>query len=82
MSETRTVPGLSAKLRYPPRPYQAPTSGTVEERLADISREINNKADRTGIPNFTAIRLTGENGLPYHIYVDATGALRCVPATQ
>lgn len=78
---TPRVPGLDPKLRYAPRPYAAPTSGTVEERLADISRELNTKATRATIANFTAIQLTGENGLPYLVYVDSAGVLRCTPVT-
>ena len=79
---TPRVPGLNAQLRQAPRIYSAPTSGTVEERLADISRELNTKATRAAIPNFTAIQLTGENGLPYLVYVDSAGVLRVSPVTK
>jgi hypothetical protein len=69
-------------LRYPPQPYAAPTAGTVDERLADIAKAINSKADRIGIPNVTAIQMTGQNGLPYLLYVDATGTLKCDPVVE
>ena len=75
------APQINPTIRHPPQPYQAPTSGTIEERLADVSRAINQKADRMGTPNFTAIQLTSENGLPYLLYVDAQGNLRCVAST-
>ena len=82
MSDTpRVVPGLSPQRRHPPAPYVAPTNGTVEERLADIARAINGKADRVGIPNVTALQMTSESGLPFLIYVDSAGTLRCVPVT-
>jgi hypothetical protein len=54
----------------------------VDERLADIAKAINTKADRIGIPNVTAIQMTGQNGLPYLLYVDATGALKCDPVVE
>ena len=83
MSDTTPrVPGLNPALRQAPRIYAAPTAGTIDERLADISRELNTKANRAGIPNFTAIQLTGENGLPYLLYVDAAGTLRVTPVTK
>lgn len=75
------APQINPKVRHAPQPYQAPTSGSIEDRLADVSRAINAKADRIGIPNFTAIQLTSENGLPYLLYVDSQGNLRCVPST-
>ena len=75
------TPAIHAKLRHPPQPYTAPTGGTIDERLSDIARAINAKADRVGIPNVTAIQMTSEAGLPYLIYVDATGSLRCTPVT-
>lgn len=77
----RVTPAITPKLRHPPAPYVAPQIGTVEERLADIARAINTKADRVGIPNVTAIQMTSETGLPFLIYVDATGTLRCEPVT-
>jgi len=60
----------------------APTAGSVDERLADIAKAINTKADRIGIPNVTAIQMTGQNGLPYLLYVDATGTLKCDPVVE
>lgn len=76
-----TIPAIHQKLRHPPQSYVAPTGGTVDERLADIARAINRKADRVGIPNVSAIQMTGQDGLPYLIYVDATGTLKCDPVT-
>lgn len=75
------TPAIHVQLRHPPQPYVAPVNGTVEERLADIARAINTKADRVGIPNVSAIQMTGQDGLPYLIYVDATGVLKCDPVT-
>lgn len=75
------TPAIHAQLRHPPAPYTAPTGGTIDERLADIAEAINRKADRVGIPNLAAIQLTGQDGLPYLLYVDATGTLKCDPVT-
>jgi len=82
MSGSARTPAIHTQLRYPPQPYTAPTAGSVDERLADIAKAINTKADRIGIPNVTAIQMTGQNGLPYLLYVDATGVLKCDPVVE
>jgi hypothetical protein len=82
MSGSARAPAIHTQLRYPPQPYAAPTAGSVDERLADIAKAINSKADRIGIPNVTAIQMTGQNGLPYLLYVDATGTLKCDPVVE
>jgi len=75
------VPGLSPRRYHPVPHYRAPDGGTIEQRLDDIAQAINTKADRVGVPNFTAITLHGQNGLDYLLYVDATGVLKCDPVT-
>jgi len=75
------VPGLSPRRYHPVAAYQAPTSGTLDERLDDIAQAINAKADRIGIPAFTAITLHGHNGQDYLVYVDNAGVLKCDPVT-
>lgn len=75
------TPQISPKRRQPPAPFRPATGGSVEQRISDLADAINRKADTRGVPNFTAINLTGEDGKPYLIYVDAAGTLRCVPVT-
>lgn len=75
------VPAISPKRRRPAAPFVAPSSGSIEERLAAIAQEINRKADRVTIPAVTAIEMTSEAGTPYLVYVDAQGNLRTVAMT-
>lgn len=81
MSDTPRVPGLSPRRYRPTPPYEAPTAGTIDERLAHVAHAINRKADLRGVPNFTAITLHGANGQDYIVYVDSAGVLRADPVT-
>lgn len=80
MSRVR-APSISPQIRRPPQQYQPAQGVSLEQHLSDIAEAVNRKADIAGIPNFGAIQLTSEAGLPYLIYVDAAGHLQCVPAT-
>lgn len=70
------IPGPSPQLHAtPPAPFAAPTSGTIEERLAQVANAINRKADASGTPTFGWIRLIAPDGTVWAVSVDINGAL-------
>jgi hypothetical protein len=65
-----------ARPYHPVPPFQAPLSGTLEERLANMATEINRKADQ-GVQG-TAYRfmaLTDPSGQTWRIEITTGGVL-------
>lgn len=60
----------------PPAPFQAPTSGSIDERLAVMAQEINRKAN-AGLagPSYAFIGLIAPNGTTYRISVSDAGTI-------
>jgi hypothetical protein len=73
-----------ARPYHPPAPFSAPTSGTIDQRLADMAAAINRKAD-AGIqgPAFHFVALIDTTGQTWKVTVDSAGALHTelVPRT-
>jgi len=68
----------------PPAPFQAPTSGTVDERLSVMAAEINRKANASFAgPVYAFLGLVAPDGSTWQVTVDNTGALQVtqVPRT-
>ena len=65
-----------ARPYHPAPPFQAPTSGTIDERLANIATAINRKADQ-GVQGTAQhfLALISPNGTTYRIEIDNAGAL-------
>jgi len=60
----------------PPAPFQAPTGGSLDERLSVIAQEINRKANAGGAgPAYHFIGLISENGTTWRLTVDDSGIL-------
>ena len=60
----------------PPAPFQAPTGGSIDERLAIMAQEINRKANagRAG-PSYSFIGLISPNGTTWRVTVDDAGVI-------
>jgi hypothetical protein len=71
-------------LSHPPPPFTSSTSGTIDQRLADIAEAINRKADK-GVqgPAYKFLALISTNGTTFRLTVDDAGALHteAVPRT-
>jgi hypothetical protein len=65
-----------ARPYHPVPPFQAPLSGTLEERLANMATEINRKADQ-GVQGtaYPFIALTSPNGQTWRVEVTDAGVL-------
>jgi hypothetical protein len=73
----------SSPYRHPPPPFQAPVSGSIDQRLADLAAAINRKAD-AGLAN-TAVHFIGmiaPDGSTWRLYVDSSGALHTELVTR
>ena len=69
---------------HPAAPFQAPVSGSIDQRLADMAAAINRKAD-AGLAN-TAVHFIGmidDTGQTWRLSVDSAGVLHTelVPRT-
>lgn len=69
---------------HPPSPFQAPVSGSIDQRLADMAAAISRKAD-AGLAT-TAVHFIGmvsPDGTTWRLSVDDTGAVvtEVVPRT-
>jgi hypothetical protein len=62
-------------LRHAPAPFTAPTSGDLEQRLAQIAEALNGKASATTPPAWPFIGLRSADGTMWKISVDNTGAI-------
>jgi hypothetical protein len=69
---------------HPPPPFQAPMSGTIDERLANIATAINRKADQ-GVQGTAThfLALIAPDGSTWRIEIDTAGVLHTtvVPRT-
>ena len=65
-----------ARPYHPAPPFQAPMSGSLDERLANIAEAINRKADQ-GVQGTAQhfLALISPNGTTYRIEIDNAGAL-------
>jgi hypothetical protein len=74
---------MALPVRHPPAPFQAPTSGTVDERLAAIAAELNRKAN-SGIagPSYKFLGLIAPDGSTWQLTIDNAGALHTTRATR
>lgn len=60
----------------PPAPFQAPTGGSLDERLSVIAQEINRKANAGGAgPAYHFIGLISPNGTTYRVSVNDAGTI-------
>jgi hypothetical protein len=75
---------LMARPYHPAPPFQAPMSGTLDERLANIATELNRKANQ-GVQGTAQhfLALIAPDGSTYRVLVDDAGALHTelVPRT-
>lgn len=60
---------------YPPAPFLPPTSGDIDQRMAQIAEAINKKADSTALPTFSAIYLRATDGSTWRLGVSTAGGL-------
>jgi hypothetical protein len=67
------TPAAAAHAR-PPAPFVAPTSGDIDQKLAQIAEAINRKAD-ANTPTFAWIKLLAPDGSTWALSVDINGAL-------
>jgi len=60
----------------PPAPFQAPTAGSIDERLAIMAQEINRKAN-AGLagPAYSFLGLISPDGTAWRVSVDDAGVL-------
>jgi len=67
---------MAVPVRHPAAPFQAPTSGSIDERLAIIAAELNKKAN-SGIagPSYHFLGLISPNGTAWRLTVDDAGVL-------
>jgi hypothetical protein len=66
---------MSGALPRPPAPFSAPTSGTIDQKLAEIANAINGKASATHPPAYQFMGLVSPNGTLWRITVDDSGVL-------
>jgi hypothetical protein len=59
----------------PPAPFVAPTTGTIDQRLARFADAINRKADQTLMPVYSAVRLIAPDGSVWALTISDAGAL-------
>jgi hypothetical protein len=59
-----------------PQPFQAPTNGTIDERLAVIAQEINRKAN-AGLagPAYHFLGLISPDGTTWRVSITDAGAI-------
>jgi hypothetical protein len=73
-----------ARPYHPPAPFTAPTSGDLDQRLADMAAAINRKADQ-GVQGTASrfLALIAPDGSTWRIEIDVAGALHTsvVPRT-
>jgi len=67
---------MAVPVRHPAAPFQAPTGGSIDERLAVIATELNKKAN-AGIagPSYHFLGLISPNGTAWRVTVDDAGVL-------
>lgn len=67
---------MAQPVRHPAAPFSAPTSGSIDERLAIIAAELNRKAN-SGIagPSYAFLGLLSPNGTAWRLTVDDAGVL-------
>ncbi len=60
----------------PPAPFQAPTAGSIDERLAIMAQEINRKAN-AGLagPAYSFLGLIAPDGSTWRVSVDNAGVI-------
>ena len=60
----------------PPAPFQAPTAGSIDERLSIIAAEINRKAN-AGLagPSYSFLGLRSPDGTNWRVTVDDAGVI-------
>jgi hypothetical protein len=63
-------------LSRPPAPFQAPTSGSIDERLAIIAAEINRKAN-AGLagPAYSFLGLIAPDGSTWRVSITDAGTI-------
>jgi len=63
-------------LSRPPAPFQAPTAGSIDERLAIMAQEINRKAN-AGLagPSYAFLGLRSPDGTNWRVTVDDAGVI-------
>lgn len=63
-------------VRHPAAPFQAPTSGDIDQRLAIMAAEINKKAN-SGIagPAYQFLGLIAPDGSSWRLTIDDAGVL-------
>lgn len=62
-------------IRHSPAPFTAPTSGDLEQRLAQIVGYINSVRSVAIRPTVAALTMTDETGQSWSVTIDSTGAL-------
>jgi hypothetical protein len=74
---------MVARLYHPPAPFSAPTTGDINQRLAEIVDALNRKANANGATVFPFIGLMAPDGSTWKLSVDNAGALHAdqVPRT-
>lgn len=70
-----------ARQYIPASPFVAPTSGDIEQRLAELVQMINSKADTLQRPVYPAIGLIAPNGTVYQVTVDNAGVIHTATLT-
>ena len=66
----------------PPAPTSTPSSGSLNQRLAQLAVAVSRKADMTSVPVYQAIRLVAADGSTWQITVDPGGGLHTEAVTR
>jgi hypothetical protein len=60
----------------PPAPFQAPTSGSIDERLSIMAAEINRKANAGGAgPSYAFLGLRSPDGTSWRVSITDAGTI-------
>ena len=66
---------MVARLYHPPAPFTAPTTGDIDQRLAEMANAINAKASASVPTVFKFLGLQDSTGQTWKITIDAAGVL-------
>jgi hypothetical protein len=66
---------MVARLYHPPAPFTAPTTGDINQRLAEVANAINAKASATVPTAYKFLGLISPNGTTWKVSIDDAGAL-------
>jgi hypothetical protein len=66
---------MVARLYHPPAPFSAPTTGDINQRLAEVANAINAKASATVPTAFKFLGLIDSTGQTWKVTIDTAGVL-------